>query len=634
MEKPESQDRPLELHLEDSRERISQSYIYSQLARSSIRLLRFISSTSPNAIECELQTFPLSYTPQYHSLSYFWGDPIRENTLSCNGKKIMITTTLKQALERLINLDRGGVKWIWIDQICINQANSEEKGIQVNMMREIYQKSEGTVVWLGPNILGIETTARLLEKMQCLHKEDQDPINGRRKRKFYTLTEFEAKTLPPAGDRSWKILAEILARPWFVRTWVIQEAVLSRVQPRMLCGSYELDWQKLLGSCSWMVSLCYRITPIFQYTDAWHAVRSLHLFNDLMNVGLPWDLETLINRAIRFKATEPRDKIYSLVGLAGEASDSSTIPKVLQADYNKPTRDVFRDVTRHIIESTGSLSMLSLIRYKPNWEKFPSWSVDFTAGVHWERISDLVWGRHQRGWHATREDPNKASDNLPVDLQASFSNDHLNVGGILIDTLGTPVEAMSQANLDCFGNQALIAWKMAQYTRTRYPSIEALGQAFMVTFTANWRLSGTELMEHQPQRHFWNYLWRIYDRLLEEARSEQHYQEVEQCFHHVLKPQSIDDPGDADLYRHYLDAAYNRRMFFTKDKFYLGLGPSIMQEGDLLCVLFGGATPLILRPEGEHYRFVGECYVHDLMSGEAIKDWHDGKYTAQRFCLI
>lgn len=99
-------------------------------------------------------------------------------------------------------------------------------------------------------------------------------------------------------------------------------------------------------------------------------------------------------------------------------------------------------------------------------------------------------------------------------------------------------------------------------------------------------------------------------------------------------PQDLDNPGDADLYRLHLDAAYHRRIFFTKKMSYIGLGPSIMQQNDVLCVLFGGATPMILRPEGEQFRFVGECYVYDLMSGEAIKDWHAGKYAAQTFPLI
>jgi hypothetical protein len=292
-------------------------------------------------------------------------------------------------------------------------------------------------------------------------------------------------------------------------------------------------------------------------------------------------------------------------------------------------------VTRYIIESSTNLSILTLIRYIPDWETFPSWSVDFAEEVHWERISYFAWGPHARGWHAVRETPNKASENLPVDLEVSSSDDILALKGLSIDALDTPCEAMSQSNLDSFGSQVLFAWKKAhQQARTRYPPTEALARAFMVTLVANWSLTETELAETQPLRHFWAYLWRAYDKLRKEAPSEERRTEIQQEFQDVLVPQDLDNPGDADLYRLHLDAAYHRRIFFTKKMSYIGLGPSIMQQNDVLCVLFGGATPMILRPEGEQFRFVGECYVYDLMSGEAIKDWHAGKYAAQTFPLI
>lgn len=314
---------------EAQEEPVPQSYVYSELPRTSMRLLRFAPRSYSNEVECQLQAFPLSQVPKYHSLSYCWGDPTRGNSLLCSGKKIMITTTLKGALERLVTFDRGNVEWIWIDQICIDQVNVRERGTQVNIMKDIYQKSEGTIIWLGPDIAGIETSAGLLEKMWVLHNNDQN-LNGSRKRRPYTLDEYKATNLPPPEDQSWKVLGELLAVPWFVRTWVIQEAALSRAHPRMLCGSYELDWEKLLGSSSWMASMCYGFTPLAQDTKAWPALRSLSLFNDLKNVGLPWDLTTLLNKAIRFKATEPRDRVYSLFGLAGETEDSSTISMALQ----------------------------------------------------------------------------------------------------------------------------------------------------------------------------------------------------------------------------------------------------------------------------------------------------------------
>jgi Heterokaryon incompatibility protein (HET) len=162
---------------------------------------------------------------------------------------MMITPFIKEAMERLIILDRGSVEWIWIDQICTDQLNGQERAGRVNIMKDIYQKSEGTIIWLGPDILGIEATTSWMEKMWHLQNKYLDYNRGRTCRP-YTIERFRATAPPPAEDPFWKILGELLSRPWFVRTWVIQEAVLSKATPRLLCGSQELPWEKLLGSAT------------------------------------------------------------------------------------------------------------------------------------------------------------------------------------------------------------------------------------------------------------------------------------------------------------------------------------------------------------------------------------------------
>jgi hypothetical protein len=281
--------------------------------------------------------------------------------------------------------------------------------------------------------------------------------------------------------------------------------------------------------------MCYNLTPFNLEITNMPALRSLKLFNELKNVGLPWDLTTLLNKAIRFKASEPRDRVYSLLGLAGEAEDASLLPTALQANYEKSVRDTFRDVTRYIITSSMNLSVLTLIRYIPNWRKYPSWVVDFSGDIHWERIS-------------------------------------------------------------------YFAWKGAcQRLRTRYPSIEALAHAFMVTLVANWSLTERELVAERPVSHFWAYIWRVYCKLYEETKSGEDRANIEKEYTNLLIMPNADETGHADLYGLHLDAAHNRRIFFTKDILYIGLGPSIMQESDTLCILFGGATPMILRPEGDYY---------------------------------
>ena len=93
----------------------------------------------------------------------------------------------------------------------------------------------------------------------------------------------------------------------------------------------------------------------------------------------------------------------------------------------------------------------------------------------------------------------------------------------------------------------------------------------------------------------------------------------------------IQKADDENLFSLHLDAAHERRLFFSKDLAYIGLGPEILDENDIICILFGGATLFILRPSGNQYRLVGECYVSELMKGEAIQDWETGNYALDNF---
>ena len=73
------------------------------------------------------------------------------------------------------------------------------------------------------------------------------------------------------------------------------------------------------------------------------------------------------------------------------------------------------------------------------------------------------------------------------------------------------------------------------------------------------------------------------------------------------------------------------RRLFTTSKGYIGLGPSTLREGDLVCVLFGGIVPFTLRQEDGVYRLIGESYVHGLMHGEAIEEMRDDQLSEMTF---
>jgi hypothetical protein len=83
----------------------------------------------------------------------------------------------------------------------------------------------------------------------------------------------------------------------------------------------------------------------------------------------------------------------------------------------------------------------------------------------------------------------------------------------------------------------------------------------------------------------------------------------------------------------FAESIRTQRTFFYTANGYMGIGSRKMQTGDKICVLFGGEVLFILRPAGENYRLVGECYVHGLMHGEAMAMLDSGEATEQFFDL-
>ena len=74
-------------------------------------------------------------------------------------------------------------------------------------------------------------------------------------------------------------------------------------------------------------------------------------------------------------------------------------------------------------------------------------------------------------------------------------------------------------------------------------------------------------------------------------------------------------------------------VFFLGENDYMGMGPSEMQTGDIVAVLFGHPVPVILRPNDDNYLFVGECFAYGLMDPEAVEDYEDGKREAKEFII-
>ena len=110
-----------------------------------IRLVRFVAASeaahrSPR-LQLQLSTASLNESPSYHALSYVWGNSTPEFPITVNNERFDIAETLHFALQQLSRAVPTGV-WLWIDAICINQHDIEERSSQVGQMRDIFQLAE------------------------------------------------------------------------------------------------------------------------------------------------------------------------------------------------------------------------------------------------------------------------------------------------------------------------------------------------------------------------------------------------------------------------------------------------------------------------------------------------------------
>jgi hypothetical protein len=113
-----------------------------------IRLAILQPGTEADSIEIILQHTCLDQNLVYEALSYTWGDGSITTSISVDEKMFQVRKNLESALRHLRQVKECRI--LWIDAICIDQSNLQERNQQVGRMREIYQMAKRVLVWLGP----------------------------------------------------------------------------------------------------------------------------------------------------------------------------------------------------------------------------------------------------------------------------------------------------------------------------------------------------------------------------------------------------------------------------------------------------------------------------------------------------
>jgi hypothetical protein len=278
---------------------------------SNIRVLHIKKGSGKQRIDCTLESVPLARNPVYDALSYNWGNMKKPKMIKVNGKKMLITNNLYEAL-RDIRLP-GETRTVWVDQICINQNNVEEKEGQIPLMNTIYSRAQNVLVWLSNH-----KAPRWVE-----NSREIDWAGG---------WAVAHATLYPRAAIYW--LYRLSEEEYWKRCWIIQEiTVASNIVVHS--GSVPIPWKEFIKLGKWYESN-YAKANVKNILKLEALRHSYHSDREKFTLA-----HTLINFRDAF-CSSTHDKIFAFLGMADECLDGNCVA----VDYSSSPHSLYHDILR------------------------------------------------------------------------------------------------------------------------------------------------------------------------------------------------------------------------------------------------------------------------------------------------
>ena len=401
------------------------TYRYSPLGPNEIRLLHLFPADSVNdLIQTELKVARLDDPAmEYEALSYVWGhdEPTEKMWIQSSGqetpqsptespqsrsamtpkerfravgwnvasrereknKTFYVRPNLDHALRHLRDYPGPTPQQsrraqqtlvIWIDSICIDQGNKDEKSAQVKMMADIYKRADSVFIWLGreseDSTIGMDFVLRIPDQ------EHQGMLSVR------------------ASDaHQWAAFMALMRRAWFSRRWVVQELAMAK-KAYLRCGNISVNWVDFVVAVEFFIERfdtiagLYTDSPIFQKNvlalgdiRASVAPKMVTITNEFVRGRERLkSLEALVSELTMFEAGDPRDTVYAVVALAKDIEEGSerqlrnrqseeTSSPSFKVDYRKNVLQVFTEFVAFCIHGSEQLGQqLDIIcrKWAPN----------------------------------------------------------------------------------------------------------------------------------------------------------------------------------------------------------------------------------------------------------------------------
>ncbi|KAK6446924.1 hypothetical protein FP744_10003174 [Trichoderma asperellum] len=509
----------------------------------------------------------------FEALSYQWGTPNNPGTAfikpSLIGNASVATFSIGKNLESALRHLRYTSKprTLWIDAICINQNDNAEKAAQVVRMADIYSLAARVVVWLGPaeddSDLAISTLAYLGAQVETTLDAYRLTSPGAEEPMWYDINHSL-----PYSDAQWKAIECLILRAWFTRVWTAQEIHLANRLAIIQVGNATLLW-----------SLFRRATECLKDKPN-HGEERLSLSkvtsSTLNGKGRP--LSDLFRRFAHRECSNGHDKVYGLMAMVPPAFVAATNP-----DYTQPVTKTYADA---FIADTKLLE---------RWEIFGCDVVDRTSDF--DNVPSWVPDLKSRKRHAYYSGLLQfTTGNSRLDCQFLDSS-KFRVRGLRCATVKkVGIYAILHPQATLF---AIRLWEPEDLYTETYVTGEPLIDAFAKTLLQN------DLRERNPTDKGWPTLaeWRAY------------------CKRYIFSESA--EPLEILNSSHYLDDMVSgrcgRRVYMETEEGYIGLGPRGCKPGDIICVIPGCNSPVVLRGTDDgDFRLMGSSFVYGLNDGQAL----------------
>ena len=664
------------------------SYKYQALShlRREIRLLKLLPKDGNEKFKfipaCHIFHTSLHENLKFIALSYVWGDTTSSRLIFVDKSPVRVNQNLYDAIMALRPLKEHIL--LWIDYLCINQSDAEEKSWQVRLMGDIYQKAEKVIAWLGPadsdsdstvdylNMVGAKADAcgmaygyepyevawrRLAFEPRNLRDRSHPNImkgtiagnlstliHDEISDLFYSISGWhdQSNLLPVAGIR------HFFTRPWWGRIWVLQEISLPE-NAEFLCGTKRVSRRRcgaaLNAYCALRSVITMKFTNEPQSLTLYHLEILRNLFQHRPTIMLStwriyrydkFSLAALLRVTCvgtinlqrhgphNLESTDPRDKIFALLGLAADRDELESL-NVLP-DYSKTCKEIYETAMAALLQQ-GHISLLSCCQSPKAVPGLSSWAPDWSQSVT-DMLQDVETD------HITLYPQFSASGTGSCDSKITIIGNDDAIEGISvvcqiydeIQEIGSFPARVTSHEVPFSETYSWPVQWLAEILRLSYGNDRYRDFSERLRAAARTSIGG---VRHDQNTR----LVRVGDDLILEAldllqNGIKHIKEnrIRRAVQRLLvnKPTHFKvNPQNAkqgELGPAIIGKSLGRLPFITRMG-HLVLSSEHVKQGDFVALIKGGQVPFILRRQTTgQYQLIGEAYVDGIMDGEAMDD--------------